>query len=106
MVGDALVACLFWGEEVVAQSCVANEATAGPRVRVLAEPLNAPLLLPAPFALAPLGDLYVDLNARWVAADPPNVLAFPGIFEAFKLQHMRRLRAALGDGTIQAALGE
>lgn len=49
-----------------------------------------------------IADIYEDFHARWVAADPPNILAFPPIFGDLKAAARRRLRAARGDLSLLA----
>lgn len=49
-------------------------------------------------------DVYQDFHARWVAADPPNVLSFPLVFEEVKAAARRRLRRARGDWSVWAFL--
>jgi hypothetical protein len=49
-------------------------------------------------------DIYEAFHARWIAADPPNVLSFPLIFDDLKVATRRRLRAARGDLALLAFL--
>ncbi len=49
-------------------------------------------------------DVYEALHARWVAADPPNVMSFPAIFDDLKISTRRRLRLARGDLSLLAFL--
>lgn len=49
-------------------------------------------------------DIYETFHARWLAADPPNVMSFPPIFDALKRDTRRRLRAARGDFALLAFL--
>jgi len=49
-------------------------------------------------------DVYEAFHARWVAADPPNVLSFPAIFDDLKTATRRRLRLARGDLSLLAFL--
>ena len=49
-------------------------------------------------------DIYEAFHTRWLAADPPNVMSFPPIFDALKRDTRRRLRAARGDSALLAFL--
>lgn len=63
-----------------------------------------PLKLPPPHThnCQLSADVFEDFHARWTRADPPNVMAFPPIFEEVKAATRRRLRAARGDLSLWA----
>lgn len=72
-------------------------------------PHNAPKQIILPNTTQPkhqtqTADIYEAFHARWLAADPPNVMSFPMIFDALKRDTRRRLRAARGDWALLAFL--
>lgn len=64
--------------------------------------LNSCLRATCPPNQPTTADVFQEFGARWVRADPPNVMAFPPIFEELKVATRRRLRLARGDLSLWA----